>query len=64
MSRLTDEQYHEYVRLLAAWVEADRAAKEGATPDPEAAERARRAYSDLMLFRSKHQLEAQPAERR
>ena len=52
MTRLSDEQYTEYVELLRAWVEADKVLN-AATPDPEAEERARAAYATVEGFRER-----------
>ena len=56
MSKLTEEQYEEYIRLLRVWVEAEKALEGPAEADAEAAESARRAYAALQSFRSQHGL--------
>ena len=56
MTRLSDEQYTEYVELLKAWVEADSVLMGPATPDPEAEERARAAYAAVEGFRERYGL--------
>ncbi len=55
MTRLSDEQYTEYVELLKAWVEADKVLN-AATPGPEAEERARAAYAAVEGFRERYSL--------
>jgi hypothetical protein len=57
MSTLSDEQYTEYLHLLKAWIEADKALKGPATPDPEAKERARAAYAAVQGFRERYGLD-------
>jgi hypothetical protein len=57
MSRLSDEQYADYLALLKAWIEADRALKGLVMPDPEAQERARAAYATVQGFRERHGLD-------
>jgi hypothetical protein len=57
MSILSDEQYADYLELLKAWIEADRALKGPAMPDPEARERARAAYAAVQGFRERHGLD-------
>jgi len=57
MSTLSDDQYEEYLNLLKAWIEADKALKGLAMPDPEAQERARAAYAAVQGFRERYGLE-------
>ncbi len=57
MSRLTDDQYAEYLQLLKEWIEADKALKGPATPNPEAQERARAAYAAVQGFRERYGLD-------
>ena len=56
MTRLSDEQYAEYVELLKAWVEADKTLVGLAMPDAEAEERARAAYAAVEGFRERYGL--------
>lgn len=57
MSKLSDEQYAEYLQLLKAWIEADKALKGPATADPQAQERARAAYAAVQGFRERYGLD-------
>lgn len=57
MSRLTDDEYTDYLALLKAWIDADKALKGPAMPDPEAQERARAAYAAVQGFRERHGLD-------
>ncbi len=68
MSKLTESEYEEYMRLLKAWVQTDRALDSSATPDSEAQERARTTLAAVQDFRWRYGLdgeergaEAQPA---
>ena len=54
MSKLTEEQYEEYIRLLRVWVDAEKALER---PDGADADAARRAYAALQSFRSQHGLD-------
>ena len=56
MSRLTEQEYEEYIRLLRAWVEAEKALEGPEPSDAEAAARAREAYAAVALFRQQHRL--------
>jgi len=56
MSRLTEQEYEEYIRLLRAWVEAEKALEGPAPEDAEAAARAREAYAVVASFRAQHGL--------
>lgn len=57
MSRLSDDEYAEYLELLKGWIEADKALKGPAMPNPEAQERARAAYATVRGFRERHGLD-------
>ncbi|MEE8346026.1 MAG: hypothetical protein V3S20_01640 [Dehalococcoidia bacterium] len=64
MSMLTAEQYEEYIQLLRAWVDAEKAlggpagadavADQG--PDGRASARVREAYAAVQGFRAQHRL--------
>ncbi len=60
MAIRTEQRYEEYIRLLKAWVDAERAL-EGAEDevDPEAQERARTARAAVDGFRSAHGLDGE-----
>jgi hypothetical protein len=57
MTRLSDEQYAEYVELLQAWVEADKTVKALQSPDAAARERATQAYAAVQSFRERYGLD-------
>jgi hypothetical protein len=57
MSILSDEQYTDYLGLLKAWIEADKALRGVSMPDPEAQGRARAAYAAVQGFRERHGLD-------
>lgn len=57
MSKLTEDQYEEYMRLLKAWVQADKAPDSPETPDAEAQERARTTLAAVQDFRSRYGLD-------
>jgi hypothetical protein len=57
MTRLSDEQYAEYVELLQAWVEADKTVKALQSPDAAAREHARAAYAAVQSFRERYGLD-------
>ena len=57
MTRLSDEQYAEYVELLKAWVEADKTLQGLQSPDAGAQERARAAYAAVQGFRERYGLD-------
>lgn len=61
MAILTEQRYEEYIRLLKAWVEAEKGPEGQAPPDADAAERAREAYAAVQSFRSAQGLDAEPA---
>ncbi len=62
MSKLTETEYEEYIRLLRTWVDAGRAL-EGAEDevDPEPQESALRTREAVNHFRAAHGLDAEPA---
>ncbi len=57
MSKLTESEYEEYIRLLRTWMDAERAL-DGAEDevDPEARERARTTRAAVQSFRSRYGL--------
>ena len=57
MTRLSNEQYAEYVELLKAWLEADKTVKGLQSPDAAARERATQAYAAVQGFRAQHGLD-------
>ena len=64
MSMLTEQEYEEYIRLLRAWVEAEKALEGPDRADSEAAHHAREAHSAVQGFRERHGLgETAEAER-
>ena len=54
MSKLTESEYEEYIRLLRMWVDTERALEGPA--DGEAAAHARQAYAAVQSFRSRYGL--------
>ena len=56
MTLLSDQQYAEYVELLKAWVEADKALKRLAMPDAGDRERAAQAHAAVQGFRERYGL--------
>ncbi len=60
MSKLTETEYEEYIRLLKSWMDAERAL-EGAEEEvgPEARERIRGAYAAVQGFRQQHGLDSE-----
>src|SRR3972149_9364397 len=56
MSMLTEQEYEEYIRLLRAWVDAEKALEGPDAPDAEAAHHAREAYTAVQTFRERHGL--------
>ena len=58
MSMLTEQEYEEYIRLLRAWVDAEKPLEGPAAPDAEASARARQAYAAVQSFRERHGLGA------
>jgi len=66
MSMLTEQEYEEYIRLLRAWVDAEKALEGPAEADAGAAHQAREAYAAVQGFRERYGLgeaEAVGAER-
>ncbi len=59
MSKLTEDQYEEYMQLLKAWVQADKALDTPVTPDAEAQERARTTCAAVQSFRSRYELDSE-----
>ncbi len=57
MSKLTESEYEEYIRLLRTWKDAERAL-DGAEDevDPEARERDLAAHAAIQGFRAQHGL--------
>ena len=62
MAILTEREYEEYIQLLKAWMDAQRAL-EGVEDevDPQARERVRAAHATVQSFRSAHGLDGEPA---
>ncbi len=60
MSKLTESDNEEYIRLLRTWMDADRAL-EGAEDevDPEAREHVRAAHAAVQGFRQQHGLDSE-----
>ncbi len=60
MSKLTESEYEEYIRLLRTWMDAERAL-DGAEDevDPEARERVRAAHGAVQGFRQQHGLDSE-----
>lgn len=56
MSMLTEQEYEEYIRLLRAWVDAEKALEGPEETDAEAAARAREAHAAVQSFRERHGL--------
>jgi hypothetical protein len=56
MSMLTAEQYEEYIQLLRAWVDAEKALGGPAEASAEADQRVREAYAAVQSFRAQHEL--------
>ena len=59
MSMLTEQEYEEYIRLLRAWVDAEKALEGPAEADAEAAHAAREAHAAVQSFRERHGLAAE-----
>jgi hypothetical protein len=53
---LTEREYEEYIQLLRAWVDAEKALEGPADADAEAAQRVREAYAAVQSFRAQHGL--------
>ncbi len=61
MSKLTESEYEEYIRLLRTWMDAEKAL-EGPSEhevDPEARERVRAAHAAVRGFRQQHELDSE-----
>jgi len=56
MSKLTEQEYEEYIRLLRGWVDAEKALEGPAEADAEAARQAREAYAAVQSFRERYGL--------
>ncbi len=56
MSKLTEGEYEEYIRLLREWVDAERALESPVTLDAEAQERARTTRAAVQGFRQRYGL--------
>ena len=56
MSMLTEDQYEEYIGLLRAWVDAEKALEGPGEPDPDATRRARDAHAAVESFRDRYGL--------
>jgi hypothetical protein len=56
MSMLTEQEYEEYIRLLRAWVDAEKALEGPEPADDEAAHSAREAHAAVQSFRERHGL--------
>ena len=59
MSKLTEDQYEEYMQLLKAWVQADKALESPVTPDAGAQERARTTRAAVQSFRQRYGLDSE-----
>ena len=56
MSMLTEQEDEEYIRLLRAWVDAEKALEGPDGADAEASGRAREAYAAVQSFRERYGL--------
>ncbi len=56
MSKLTEDQYEEYMQLLKAWMQTDKALEGLGTADAEARERARTTRAAVQAFRERYGL--------
>ncbi len=59
MSKLTESEYEEYMRLLKAWVQADKALDSPVPPDADAQERARTTRAAVDRFRERYGLDGE-----
>ena len=60
MSKLTESEYEEYMQLLKAWVQADKALEGQTQPSGgEAPAQARSAYAAVQDFRSRYGLDGE-----
>ncbi len=57
MSMLTEHEYEEYIRLLRAWVEAEKALESPGAADAAATQWVLEAYAAVQSFRERHGLE-------
>ena len=53
---LTEQEYEEYIRLLRAWVDAEKALEGPGAPDAEATQRVLEAYAAVQGFRERYGL--------
>jgi hypothetical protein len=56
MSKLTEQEYEEYIRLLRGGVDAEKALEGPGAPDAGAAHQAREAYAAVQGFRERYGL--------
>ena len=56
MSKLTEQEYEEYIRLLRAWVDAEKALEGPAPAADEVARLAREAHAAVQSFRERYGL--------
>jgi hypothetical protein len=56
VSKLTESEYEEYIGLLRAWVDAEKALEGPAEADGQAAQCAREAHAAVQGFRAQHGL--------
>ncbi len=56
MSMLTESEYEEYIQLLRAWVDAEKALEGPAKADAQAAQRARETHAAVQGFRQRYGL--------
>ncbi len=60
MSKLTESEYEEYIRLLKSWMDVERALERTEDEvDPEARERVRAAHAAVRGFRQQHELDSE-----
>jgi len=57
MSKLTEQEYEEYIRLLRAWVDAEKALGSPEAADAGATQRVLEAYAAVEGFRERYGLE-------
>lgn len=62
MAKLTEHEYEEYIQLLKAWVDAEKALEGLAEADAGEAQRAREARAALQGFRERYGLDAHERE--
>ena len=56
MSMLTEQEYEEYIRLLRAWVDVEKALEAPEPAADEVARLAREAHAAVQTFRERHGL--------